>query len=595
MAYIPETNSVVAFQSDPTKLVATVSVVSTVPTSVSGTVGASIIGAVPVTIPSVAVNIISGSVAVSVTPPANQSVSGTVQTDVRGSVATVIIGGSIAASFTPPANQSVSGTVGASVIGLTPINVTNTNINVSGSVAAWLQSTNASIITVGSPVANQSVSGTVGASVIGLTPVSVSNFPAVQPVAPNNSSIYALQLAGSILAVDASFTPPANQSVSGTVNVGNFPTTQNVSGSVATFQAGTRVTSLVSTIPSSVIVGASIFGLAPVNVTNTNLNVSGSVVAFQGSAPWANTNVGSVITVGQGSVAVNIIAGSVAVSVTPPANQSVSGTVGASLIGTAPVTQAGTWIASVFGNMSVIGTVPVTQSGTFISSLVSTIPSSVIVGTSIFGQLPAGTAPLGSVATLQGTNPWIVNFQNSSILANTSNTSVITLFSKSPSIVGTYAEDAGHTTADKGVFILGVRNDTVASFTSANLDYGPHATDSAGRILTKPFSAEQSRIEGYASVVSTSVTTLVAAAGAGLKNYITDIILANTGATTTLVTFLSGGGTSVLGYGIAPAGGGSNMIGFATPMRTLANETFDFQATSASSILFAKVSGFKAP
>jgi hypothetical protein len=245
--------------------------------------------------------------------------------------------------------------------------------------------------------------------------------------------------------------------------------------------------------------------------------------------------------------------------------------------------------------MSVIGTVPVTQSGTFISSLVSTIPSSVIVGTSIFGQLPAGTAPLGSVATLQGTNPWVVNFQNSSILANTSNTSVITLFSKSPSIVGTYAEDAGHTTADKGVFILGVRNDTVASFTSANLDYSPHATDSAGRILTKPFSAEASRIEGYASVVSTSVTTLVAAAGAGLKNYITDIILANTGATTTLVTFRSGGGTSVLGYGIAPAGGGSNMIGFATPMRTLANETFDFQATSASSILFAKVSGFKAP
>lgn len=80
-------------------------------------------------------------------------------TSQNGSIATVIIGGSVAAMFTPPANQSVSGTV-----------------------QAQLQSTNASVITVGSPVANQSVSGTVGASLIGLSPVSVSNFPVTQNV-----------------------------------------------------------------------------------------------------------------------------------------------------------------------------------------------------------------------------------------------------------------------------------------------------------------------------------------------------------------------------------------------------------------------------
>jgi hypothetical protein len=95
-------------------------------------------------------------------------------------------------------------------------------------------------------------------------------------------------------------------------------------------------------------------------------------------------------------------------------------------------------------------------------------------------------------------------------------------------------------------------------------------------------------------LVSTSVTTLVAAAGTGLRNYITDIMVANTGATTTLITFKDGAG-SVLGYTIAPTAGGSNMIGFATPMRTGANATFDFQPTSASSILFATVKGFKAP
>lgn len=190
----------------------------------------------------------------------------------------------------------------------------------------------------------------------------------------------------------------------------------------------------------------------------------------------------------------------------------------------------------------------------------------------------------GSVVSFQGTTPW----------ADTIVGSVISVL-QNPSIVGTYSEDATHTTADKGVFVLGVRNDAVASFMSADLEYGPLGIDSAGRTITKPFAPEQSRVEGYNSVVSTSVTTLVGAAGTGLKNYITDIVLVNTGALTTLVTFRSGGGTSILGYGIAPTGGGSNMLGFATPMRTLANETFDFQATTSTSVLFATVKGFKAP
>ncbi len=124
--------------------------------------------------------------------------------------------------------------------------------------------------------------------------------------------------------------------------------------------------------------------------------------------------------------------------------------------------------------------------------------------------------------------------------------------------------------------------------------YGEAARDSAGRTVVKPFSPEESRVEGYHSVVSTSVTTLVAAAGAGLRNYITDIIIANSGAVTTAITFKDGLG-SILGYTIAPAGGGSNLIGFNTPIRTGANASFDFQPTAASSIIYATVKGFKAP
>lgn len=281
-----------------------------------------------------------------------------------------------------------------------------------------------------------------------------------------------------------------------------------------------------------------------------------------------------------------------------------------SVIGTVPVTQAGAWTSSVVGQVgaSIVGTAPVTQAGTWSVSVMTHVLTSIATAGQVIGSVAAlqGTNPWqvrsslaggifpisGSVAAFQATVPYVTNFQNSSILAVPVGSTVV--FLQAPSIAGTYSEDASHTTADRGIFVLGVRNDTVASFTSANLEYNAMAHDSAGRFLTKPFAPEEARVEGYNSVVSGSVTTLVAAAGTGLKNYITDIHIANTGAATTLVTFRSGGGSSVLGYTIAPAGGGSNMT-FQMPMRTLANETFDFQATTSSSILFATVRGYKAP
>ena len=207
-----------------------------------------------------------------------------------------------------------------------------------------------------------------------------------------------------------------------------------------------------------------------------------------------------------------------------PIYNTTSSVFGASVIGLTPVTISNTpninissvgtlsgnlpIFGSVQGSFSVIGTVPVTQSGTQISSLVSTIPSSVIVGASIFGMLPAGSQVIGSVATLQGTNPWVVNFQNPSILSVPVG-SIITVFGQSPSIVGTYAEDVAHTTADKGVFMLGVRNDAVSSITSAERDYSPIAVDETGRNIIVPFAGNYACIISYTgSVVSASVTLI---------------------------------------------------------------------------------------
>ncbi len=429
-----------------------------------------------------------------------------------------------------------------------------------------------------------------------------------------------------------------NPSISGTVLVGNFPTTQNVSGSVVGFQGTSPwiITGSIqggSTANQSVsgTVGASIIGQLPAGTA-----VLGSVATLQGTNPWVvsgtiATNAASVITVGQGSIAVAIVSGSIAASFTPPANQSVSGTVQTDVRGSVATVIIGGSIAASFtppanqsvsgtvqtdvrgsvatviiggsiaasftppANQSVSGTVQVDVRG---SVAVAIISGSVAVATGNSSvMLLNGTNVIGSVATLQGTNPWIVS-GNASVTGTMSVLGTVPVTqSTNPwvvgSIVGTYAEDAAHTTADKGIFVLTVRNDTVASTASADLDYTVHAADSAGRTLIKMFAPEESRLDTASSVVSTSVTSLFPSV-VGLRNYVTDIMIANTGSVATLVTFKDGS-TSILGFTIAPAGGGSNINGMAFPMRTAPSQDFVYQAAVSSSVLYVTAKGYKAP
>ena len=569
--------------------------------SVSGTVGASIIGQVPVTqVSSVATVIIGGSIAASFTPPANQSVSGTVGASIigevpvriagnssvinvqQGSVATVIIGGSIAASFTPPANQSVSGTVGASVLGHAPVvivggsiltsstpnqsvsgqvNIGNfpTTQNVSGSVVAF-QGTSPFIITgsvqgnfgggnssvqVLNFPANQSVSGTTGASVIGHAPVVIVGGSILTSSTPNQSvsgtvqadvrgSVATVIIGGSIA---ANFTPPANQSVSGEVSISNFPTTQNISGSVAAF--------LLSTNASVITVGQAV----------PNQSVSGTVGAsIIGQPVFQIGNGASVATIRDlaGNDALNVAivdANGNQITTFGTSNQSVSGTVGA----------------------SIIGSVPVTQSGVNSTSVISTTPSSMLVGASIFGQLPAGTAVLGSVAVLQGTDPWTVKSSVAGGLFPISGSVAATITNTNINVSGSVVAFQGGTQITS---ISGVVNSSVQGT----------VTFQAPSVLT-----------GHASVNGAASVQVLSAGGTGLYTYVTDFLISNTGAATTLVTFTDGDG-SIMGKTIAPAGGGAVATSLSAPMKTLqTNKVVNIVAATATSVLHAWVGGYRAP
>lgn len=557
-------------------------------------------------------------------PWANTNV-GSIITVQQGSIATVIIGGSIAANFTPPANQSVSGTVGASIIGLPPVNVTNFPLtqNVAGSVAAWLQSSNASVITVGTAAPNQSVSGTVQVDVRG--------------------SVATVIIGGSIA---ASFTPPANQSVSGTVQVQ---------------ESGTWIVSVISANPSSMLVGASLIGLSPVSVSNfpATQNVNGSVIAFQGGT-WSQSVVGQgaagaltngwPIVNGEANDATGTFTN--ATQTTSVTNNNLDG-YGNTLIsingtyGTATAIFEGsddggtTWytVSAARDDTNVIETgytsltnisrswqinnsgfdsirvrSTAVASGTAnvrISS--SAAPNSSGATVAIGVALPAGTAVLGSIATLQGTNPWTVvsslaggifpvSGSVAAVVTNFPTTqnvsgSVVAFQGTSPwviqSIVGTYTEDQASTNADKGLLAFGIRNDTVASLVGSDLDYGAWSQDSAGRHLVKPFAADEARFQFTGSVVSTSVT-LIAASVIGKRQYMTDWFIANTGATTTRVT-IQDGSTSVIAHTIAPSGGGSNAPGIAMPPRTAPSQDLTFQGITGTSVLYMTVNGYTAP
>ncbi len=597
-----------------------------------------------------------------------------------GSVAAFIKGD--ASVLTIPKGSVITvaqGSVAATII--------NTNVNVSGSVAAWLTGSasvisvpsgsvitviQGSVATVGT-TANQSVSGTIDIGIASGSVASHIKSGSVVAVLGGNTSVLAVQSGAwstSIVGIGA-----VAASISGVVNV---------AGSVVSFPGAGWSGSVIAQIASSVLTVTS--GTVTANQGTgfgsiaTHIK-SGSVVAVLGGntsvvAVQATTWPGSVMAFLQGNASViTVVQGSVAVSVTPAANQSVSGVVGASIIGVPYVMIAGSvaaqmtpaanqsvsgtvdigvipgsvvafqgttpWlIGSVYGNVSgsvlsvessanpgsvaahiKSGSVIALLGNTSVVAVASTTwPGSVFafLGSSIYGNISGSVA-----ATITNTNlnvgGSVVAFQAStwpgSVLAviksgiNASISGTVNI-AGNPSVSGTlgstqqgtwitsisgvaYPEDTGHSTAAPGLFTLGVRNDGVASFVSADLDYTPIGVDSAGRNLIKPFAASESQIEGVGMTYGTASIVLVGAAGAGIRNYITDIIIANPGAATTLVTFTDST-ASILGYTIAPATGGSNIPGLATPIRTAANASFWMAGATVTS-LYGTVRGYKGP
>lgn len=413
---------------------------------------------------------------------------------------------------------------------------------------------------------------------------------------------------------------------------------QLTSGSVIT-TGGNSSVQVVGLMPPQSVSGVGTFNIDPVGAGSIFAKlINSSVTAYQGVTPWVVQTTGSVLNQYREDVAASSVVGvamifrhddssSMMGVVSPSEPLPIKGSVMA-LQGTNPwvIGNSSVQVNNIAtGNSSVqlISTsasiaTQVNRILTGVSSVelmstsasIATQVNRILQGVSSV-QILTGIGVIGSVAVLQSTNPWVVG--NSSVLLlpglNVIGSVAVLQAGTVPwpvviplnSIAGTYAEDATHTAGDRGIFTLGVRNDAVASFTSANLEYNAIGVDSAGRTLVKPFAPVESSIFSHASIVSPGTgsgaasVVLFAAAGAGLRNYITDFALSNTGATTTLLTFIDNG-SSILGKYIVPAGGGSNMPGLNAPIANIAvNDRIGIILSSASSIVTVTAMGYKAP
>lgn len=219
---------------------------------------------------------------------------------------------------------------------------------------------------------------------------------------------------------------------------------------------------------------------------------------------------------------------------------------------------------TVDGTVAISGTVAVTDNS---GSL--TVDGTVAV--SSLPAIPAGTNNIGDVDVLTlpalpaGTN----NIGDVDILSiaagdnNIGNVDVVTL----PGVAGTVAHDS----ADSGNPVkVGGRARSSEITAVANDDITDFVADLTGKQIVLPYANPENFVSGAitTAMTGTTSTSLVAAPGAGLRNYITTIIVSNSHATvgTDVVIQDGSGGTTLLTIPAAAVYGGA-VIQLPTPLR----------------------------
>lgn len=129
----------------------------------------------------------------------------------------------------------------------------------------------------------------------------------------------------------------------------------------------------------------------------------------------------------------------------------------------------------------------------------------------------------------------------------------------------------------------------------ANADTADFITDLNGKQIVFPYSIPENLVSGVtAAITGTTDTAVIAAAGAGVRNYVTAITVTNSHATVGTVVELKDGTTVIWRGYAAPAGGGFTLT-FPSPLRGTANTAINAANITTGSNTYVSASGFKAP
>lgn len=292
--------------------------------------------------------------------------------------------------------------------------------------------------------------------------------------------------------------------LSSTNNILNVNATVSVAG-VATAANQTNGTQKTQLVDGSGNVIAS-----TANALNVAVTSGGGGSVTQGTSPWIVAGGGTAGSAATGVVTIQGVASMTKLLVTPdsvalPANQSTNES---QINGVTPlmgngVTGTGSQRVTIASDNTAFS-VNAVQSGTWNIGSITTLPTL------------ANVTTVATVTTLTGTT---------TLTPGTGATNL------------GKAEDAASTTGDTGVFVLGVRNDTLAiATTNTNGDYAQFSTDTSGRTMTAN-APRALKVNQQTTITASTAETTVLTSVASTFLDVYGCIVANTSASACDVIF----------------------------------------------------------
>lgn len=118
--------------------------------------------------------------------------------------------------------------------------------------------------------------------------------------------------------------------------------------------------------------------------------------------------------------------------------------------------------------------------------------------------------------------------------------------------------------------------------------------DLVGKLIVLPYSNPENFTNGTtAAITDTTTTSVIAAQGAGVRTYITQITVTNSHATVGTFVKITDGASTILHEAYAAAAGGGYTATFPTPLRGTANTAVNAICVTTGANVIASVSGYK--